>query len=132
MSWQLKLIEYTGQDARTIPVGSIWYADAKVLSEESDDHLDWPDFFASRKRLSDYYLTNNTHRLPLLVMLPKAGVFCVDSKCWDQNGMHGGWTVTGTAPLITVSPSINVVGVYHGFIQNGVLTDDCEGRTYPA
>jgi hypothetical protein len=35
------------------------------------------------------------------------------------------WTVTGEAPNITVSPSINCLepGGWHGFIQNGVISD---------
>lgn len=40
------------------------------------------------------------------------------------------WTVTGEWPNITVTPSINSVGRYHGWIQNGVITDDCEGRKF--
>lgn len=31
------------------------------------------------------------------------------------------WTVTGTLPAITVSPSVNAEGVWHGFINGGVL-----------
>jgi len=35
------------------------------------------------------------------------------------------WDVTGEAPDITVSPSINCLepGGWHGFIQNGEITD---------
>ena len=44
---------------------------------------------------------------------------------------HRQWTVTGTAPKFTVSPSINATGVYHGFIQDGIVTEDCEGRLFP-
>ncbi len=33
------------------------------------------------------------------------------------------WDVTGTPPHITVSPSINVIGVWHGFIRDGVILD---------
>ncbi len=43
----------------------------------------------------------------------------------------GGWQVDGTDPVrLTASPSIAAPG-YHGWLRNGVLTDDCEGRTYP-
>jgi hypothetical protein len=41
------------------------------------------------------------------------------------------WDVQGTVPNITVSPSISQVGVYHGFIKGGVISDDCEGRKFP-
>lgn len=38
------------------------------------------------------------------------------------------WTRTGEPPNITVSPSINYMGFYHGWLCEGVLSDDCEGR----
>lgn len=38
------------------------------------------------------------------------------------------WKRTGEPPNITVTPSINHQGKYHGHLQNGYLTDDCEGR----
>lgn len=41
------------------------------------------------------------------------------------------WSVSGTPPLITVSPSINIVGSYHGCVKDGVVSEDCEGRPYP-
>lgn len=40
------------------------------------------------------------------------------------------WNVTGTIPNITATPSINCVGVYHGFVTNGEVTEDCEGRKF--
>ena len=40
------------------------------------------------------------------------------------------WTRTGEAPNVTVTPSINNVGRYHGWLTNGVLTDNCEGRKF--
>lgn len=33
-----------------------------------------------------------------------------------------GWTITGALPNITASPSINAEGVWHGWLNNGVLT----------
>ncbi len=43
------------------------------------------------------------------------------------------WDVKGTLPEITVSPSIAQQGgrVYHGFVKNGIVTRDCEGRKFP-
>jgi hypothetical protein len=68
-------------------------------------------------------------RLPLFVCLPSGDHFCVDSVA-DGAG-EGGWTVTGEPPTITVSPSINAPGRYHGWLRDGVLSDDVEGRSYP-
>lgn len=43
----------------------------------------------------------------------------------------GKWTVQGELPRITVSPSIHQVGYYHGFVRDGVISDDCEGKRFP-
>jgi len=43
---------------------------------------------------------------------------------------HSSWVITGTPPNVTATPSINFVGVYHGFVTAGVVTDDCEGRKF--
>ncbi len=72
-------------------------------------------------------------RPPLMVRLPNRLNFIIDGAASAQTS---GWTVTGEAPNITVSPSINCNrfdprGGYHGWLQNGVLSDDLEGRTYP-
>ena len=53
--------------------------------------------------------------------------FCVHSAASRGDS---GWDVTGTAPKITVSPSIHIVGSYHGWIRDGVITDDCDGRVF--
>ena len=90
----------------------------------------WPWYWATEDWLSDYYRQNNSHRQPLFVVLPGRHLFLVDGKCFKDGEKYGGWTVTGEAPLITVHPSINIGGMYHGWLQNGVLSEDCEGRTY--
>lgn len=73
-------------------------------------------------------------RPPIVVCIPqmfgdkiRSRWFCPDSK---YTGKENGWTVTGEVPNITVSPSINAVGSYHGWLQNGILSDDLEGRIY--
>lgn len=40
------------------------------------------------------------------------------------------WTREGEPPNVSAHPSINHVGHYHGWLTNGVLSDDCEGRTF--
>ena len=63
-----------------------------------------------------------------VLVLPPGG-----HNTWDIYGPASnsktGWTITGTAPKLTASPSI-LVPRYHGWLRDGVLTDDCEGRTY--
>lgn len=46
----------------------------------------------------------------------------------SSNGVSG-WTVTGELPNITITPSIGAAD-YHGWVTDGVLSDDIEGRTY--
>jgi hypothetical protein len=53
---------------------------------------------------------------------------------WCPDYLYGGsdhgWTVYGTLPSVTINPSINHEGIYHGWVTNGELTDDIEGREY--
>jgi hypothetical protein len=60
-----------------------------------------------------------------------------DGKCWLLRLPAGGidwsvygpstgdnpapWTVTGTIPVLTASPSIHAVGTWHGNLRDGVL-----------
>lgn len=41
---------------------------------------------------------------------------------------HAVWIREGEPPNVTVTPSINWIGHYHGWLHGGILTDDCEGR----
>src|SRR6185503_3493428 len=70
-----------------------------------------------------YWLSWSTIRAPIVVLCPNGREWCVDAM--SSNG--DGWTVSGDPPTITCTPSI-AVPVYHGFLQNGVFTDDVEGR----
>jgi hypothetical protein len=107
-----------------LPIGTMFYVPKDVSRD------DWPWWIASDERLSDYYHAHTKYRQPLLVILPGQNLFCVDSKCWNDKSMYGGWQVTGIPPAITISPSINIAGTYHGWIINGVISEDCEGRVY--
>jgi len=40
-----------------------------------------------------------------------------------------GWDITGEPPNITASPSI-MDEHYHGWLKDGVFSDDTDGRTY--
>lgn len=74
----------------------------------------------------------------LFCKLPGGTQWQVDGPSWN-NGQRGpGWTRTGTVPdTLSVTPSINVPGVYHGFLGTagtppGHLSDDLEGRKFDA
>lgn len=103
----------------------MWPAPWLVRGDEADN------FFLSDAHLAARAAGTVT-RDPLVVRLPGGTDFCVDGPTFSagQRG-SGGWTVTGEPTAITLSPSINIGGSYHGWIQNGVITDDCEGRTFP-
>lgn len=53
--------------------------------------------------------------------------FCPDRLYQDE---RVGWLVTGELPAVTVNPSVNIPGVYHGWIRGGIISDDCEGRRF--
>lgn len=74
------------------------------------------------ERLSSYYARNNSGREPLMVVLPSGDWWMLDGMACSDGKTHGdGWKVAGTPPRITVKPSINLVGRWHGFLQDGVL-----------
>lgn len=77
-----------------------------------------------------------SQRHPLLVKLPSSAFkggewFCVDQPERGQPIGGQGWEVVGVVPKLTLAPSINCEGRYHGRIQNGIIADDCEGRAFP-
>lgn len=130
MAWPLKYLgELTPDyDQDLWQPGDLFSVDIEKWWTE-DRYLHYPAQYL--KQLSDYYRENNAHRLPLFVVLPTFWPFLIDGKCHStERGYYGGWTVTGEPTNLTVHPSINIGGSYHGYITNGVLTDDCEGRTY--
>jgi len=66
----------------------------------------------------------------LWVQLPGGCQWNIDGPS-RSDGVEGpGWTRTGTPPLVTVTPSIHFPGTYHGFVQNGFVTEDCDGRRF--
>jgi hypothetical protein len=132
----LASFEYDGKtsfyvDTKDLAVGDMWYArddDGQIVSPERRRGM----------HLSDFYWQHNAARPPLMVLVPGQyttgpgkQLFSVDGKCYNaQRGYYDGWTVHGSPAAITITPSINIAGSYHGFIQNGMVTEDCEGRRY--
>ena len=128
MSWPCRLVEYTGGPFPD-QVGDMWFVRPEDIHtiKSADPHRDGR-LSVMGYILSDEYLAERrAHRLPLFVRLPGRApmCFCIDSAVSDETR---GWTVTGEAPNITVSPSINIVGLWHGFLTSGILTDDLDSR----
>ncbi len=126
IGWYCRMVEYPGCWL-DLKVGDMFYGPSANELEDSKWDLIIKMY---AKHLSSYYHTNNAHRKPLFVILPGPALFCVDGQTWNGGVHEGGWTVTGVEPNITVHPSINLGGVYHGFLQNGAITKECEGRQY--
>jgi hypothetical protein len=63
--------------------------------------------------------------LSLVVRMPGGSDFPVDMTLSGES-----WTRIGTPPQISVHPSVNCVGVYHGHIKNGVISEDVEKRPF--
>lgn len=124
MAWKLVYHSYEPEDAC---VGDVW------------DAPDW----AGSNIISERYKHETVHdRPPLMCLLPskydpRGDRFLLDRVAGD-NGRRKGWDITivgdlvpGETPDITLHPSVNCEGSWHGYIRNGEITDDCEGRTYP-
>lgn len=143
MPWTCRLIEnpeldeYGNVDISKRATGDMWFLNAPI----EDLH---------RRHLTDEYFSINSNRKPLVVLLPGNNYFLIDGKCYSGKcercgkwqhacacpepstvkGYYGGWNVQGVPPAITVAPSINFEGRYHGFLIAGVISDDCEGRKF--
>lgn len=83
-------------------------------------------------RLSPQYRSEFAgKRLPMVVFMPGGRYLCIDSRFTNRDGYYGdGWRVTGDPPRVTLRPSVNLVGDYHGYITDGVISDDHDGRKY--
>ncbi len=73
-----------------------------------------------------YWTRPEPRRLPIVVVLPglrRGYWFCVDDAYCSDGKLYGGWTVTKDDHLetVTVTPSINCVGLWHGWLTDGVL-----------
>lgn len=127
MPWTCKLIEweddkYSRWGENRMPVGALWY-DPLLLDKQNGPEGTY------KKLAPNYYRDWNGKRPPLWICLPGGNWWCVDTL--PVPSLQGdGWKVTGAVPCITVSPSINFEGGYHGWIRDGVVTDDCEGRRF--
>lgn len=114
MPYQCRLLPEAPEHSERC-IGDMWYAN-RDPRYSSIEYLSGPA----------------SSRPPIMVILPSGFPFCVDSPysgSMDASpAERHGWTVTGEAPKITLSPSINEEGYYHGWLINGVLSDDLEGR----
>jgi hypothetical protein len=80
-------------------------------------------------------------RRPIAVVLPCGYHLCIDTAYWGgrwgENPQRVGWAVQIAGPIaagekldVTLSPSVNIGGSYHGWIQGGIISEDVEGRRF--
>ena len=95
--------------------------EARPLNPKPGDawHVDNLDDWEIEHEVAD----RHKGKRPLFVKLPNGSEFCVYSPVINAGKPQpgSGWTVTGEAPNITLSPSVNIVGRWHGFIENGMI-----------
>lgn len=98
---------------------------AEITLDEAEPGMVWE---------APYYADVGWHGVDgrsFVMRLPGDGEWAIDAV--STSG--GRWERTGEPPNITARPSILSHGSatrkgYHGFLTNGVLSDDLEGRTY--
>lgn len=134
MTWRIRMIERptseVGTDGKNgferLEIGDAWFA-PYLLNHAGQAEQ------ASKWLSPNYHRDWAGKRLPIVVALPwrnGPGIgshFCVDGAFWRNGKPYGdGWAVTGEAPLLTLSPSVDIMGSYHGFIRDGVIGPDLE------
>jgi hypothetical protein len=75
---------------------------------------------------SPEYKATRIDKIPVRICLPGGDWWDVDGPASNSDS---GWSVTGEPPNLTVHPSIGT-STYHGWLKDGVLSDDLEGRTF--
>lgn len=98
-----------------------------------ESYADWPFHLVKPTKLGSNYFARNAHRKPIIVWLPGGNAFCIDGRATRDGIYYGdGWEVSGDPYLgtLTVKPSINMNGCYHGYLTNNRISPDCEGRKH--
>ncbi len=129
MSWKIRLLPERPEKPE---VGDAWLC-PDILKNDQERPLLVGSGNESATRLSpQYYSVNGLVRPPLVVFMPGNRPFCVDHVFSSgERGWHGsGWKVSGDPENLTLQPSVNLVGTYHGYITDGVIGDEVEGRKY--
>lgn len=117
-------------DPRDAQIGDCWYWPNWDSDQGIRTHF--LQIQASRQYLEQWA----DKRPPVVVKLPPGFGFSPDERYrggpWGDNPAREGWTVSGRLEdhSLVVSPSINILGTYHGWLQAGLLSDDVEGRRY--
>lgn len=129
MSWPLRF-RSDPEPWKDAQIGDCWYmpehARSFFIEHQASQQY--------RHQLAVAKLTDaEPFRPPIVVQLPPGFPFFPDEFYGrPDNTERNGWTVTGSIEdgSLVVSPSVNVIGTYHGWINGGVVSDDVEGRLF--
>lgn len=152
MPWTCRLITnpelhaHGNVDISKRAIGDMWYL---LIPQERLHASHLTAQYFNGARVGDKVYPSNAHRHPLVVLLPGNNYHVIDGQCYSSDcvtcnvprekctcgaytakSYYDGWLVEGEAPLITVTPSININGRYHGHLANGVISDDVEKRVF--
>lgn len=126
MSWPLREIPFPfTKPYEDIDPGECWRISLDYQDDGDAMYEDiWSDLLSPEFRQSG-------RRYVWQIAMPTGAHWSPDFRASNENS---GWMVTGaeSAETLTARPSIDInSGLrYHGWLTNGVLTDDCEGRTF--
>ncbi len=124
MPWPCRLIDYPGKEK--LQPGDMFYCDDDLVELRLyKEKILSPEYF------KDWY----GKRPPIMIVLPNGSHWLIDSRFGggpNDERKPNGWVITGEVPNLTAMPSINHLGPggYHGWLKDGVLSDDLEERTY--
>lgn len=132
MPWPLRFLD--GEKPWTNgQIGDCWYYpnwdSEELLHQKIREH------FLNHQASRQYKEQWADKRPPIIIRLPSGPASPDEFYSRPENATErNGWTVTGSIEdgSLNVSPSVNIVGWFHGFIQNGQISDDVEGRTFTA
>lgn len=116
-------------DHRIMLPGTVWpepfYYDPTGELVKNGKRVMIPDYKKGELGfLSSFYWRDwSDTRAPWCIVLPNGELWECDRK--SNNGE--GWIITGEGLNISAWPSINAKG-YHGWLKDGVFSDDVEGR----
>jgi hypothetical protein len=133
MNWP---ITFRGERPKDAQPGDAYFVQPEYVKEREDGVT-----VACGHALSSGYDAVKAQRRPIAIVLPTGYTLLVDTAFWgpsNPNSSREGWVVSivgvptiGEQLRITLSPSVNIVGSYHGWIRDGVISPDVEGRAFP-
>lgn len=95
--------------------------------EVGEDGIDWVtgDAFYDDDYPQSLISTIHAGKRPIILCLPGRVFFCIYSKQRrDGQDLEPGWQVSGEPTALTLSPSVNIGGIWHGFVSNGSFSPE--------